>query len=96
MKHKGYTLLELLIVLMIISSLSLLSISKYSDLNLDYLYFINDYLNNQANALCSNQTVSYKRGISFNSKGHVNMARTINFARHDVVIHLGSGYLTYE
>ena len=34
--------------------------------------------------------------VSFNKDGKVNMGQTINFDNGDVVIHVGSGYITYE
>ena len=87
---------EMLAVLFIIASFSLISLRKYSRLDLEAYYFLNDYLTVQADALLKRKPSGFEKGISFNEMGHVNMGRTVSFGRHDVIIHLGNGYATIE
>lgn len=94
--NKGFTLLEMLLCLFIISTISLLTITKYSDLNLNHYYFMNDYLLNQSKAINEQKKKYLDYGISINKQGHINMAKTININGHNIIIHLGNGYLTYE
>ncbi len=92
--EKGYSILEMLAVLFIIASLSLISLRKHSHLDLEAYYYLNDYLCTQAKAMLQRQPVSYENGVSFNEMGHVNLGRTISFDRHEVIVHLGNGYAT--
>ncbi len=83
-------------VLFIIASFSLISLRKYSRLDLQGYYFLNDYLSTQADTMLHRRPSVFANGISFNEMGHVNMGRTISFGRHEVIIHLGNGYATIE
>ena len=94
MIKKGYSLLEILLTMCLISSLLLLSINKTQELDLSAYYYLNDYLLSQSDAICDKVDVSYKNGISFNSMGHVNQARTIDLNKHSIIVHLGTGYAT--
>lgn len=85
-------MLEMLICICLLSTFMLLSLSNANRLNLDYYYFLNEYLLSQSKAIANKENVSIGRGISFNSMGHVNQARTIDFGKHSVIIHLGNGY----
>ena len=93
---KGFSLLEMLVCMVIISAFMLVSLQNTNRLNLDHYYFLNDYLYNQSKAMVERDEVSIGRGIYFNSMGHVNQARTIDFNNHQVIIHLGSGYATIK
>lgn len=93
---KGYTMLQMLISLCIITSLSLLYLNFNHTLELKHLQFMNDYLLLQSLSMKDKQDVIFEKGIRFNSMGHVNQGRSISFNRHDVIVHLGNGYLTYE
>ena len=92
--EQGFTVLEMLVCLCIIGSLTMLGLGRRSDLELDHLYYLNDYLLNQSEAISQRQTVAYEKGVSFNSMGHVDMARTIGFGSHSIVVYLGNGYAT--
>ena len=92
--NRGFTLLEMLLVMCILISLSVISLSRNSDLELEHLYYLNDYLYEQSNAMTKRTNTAFSKGISFNSMGHVNRAMTIEFKRHSVVVHLGNGYAT--
>ena len=97
MTNKGFTLLEMLLVVMMLSSLALLTLNNFKDLNNDHLLFMNEYLKTQNEALTRKEEMSLsKYGIFFYKSGRVNQARTISINNHKVIIHLGNGYLTYE
>lgn len=93
---KGFSLVEMLVCICIISALTILSISNISRLNLEHYDFLNDYVLKQSQALLSRENVDVSKGIYFNNMGHINQARTIDFNNHSVIIHLGNGYATYE
>jgi len=101
MKHDGFTLIECMIALLILSSFTVLIIGNTTSVPVDHYYFMNDYLKTQTSSLVnkSDSTLNNSyitKHISFNSSGKVNRADTISFKNHDVIIHLGSGYLSYE
>ena len=93
---KGFSMLEMLACMCIISTLMILTISNTSNIDLDHYQFLNDYLYDQSLAIYNRQQVNVGSGIYFNSMGHVNQARTIDFKNHSVIIHLGSGYATIK
>ena len=94
--NKGFTMLQMLISLCLITSLSLLYLNINYTLNFDHYYFMNDYLFVQSKSILSKQEHSYEKGIRFNSMGHINQGRTIDINKHKVIVHLGNGYVTYE
>lgn len=97
MTNKGFTLLEMLLVVMMLSSLALLTLNNFKDLNNDHLLFMNEYFKAQDGALTKREETSLsEHGIFFYKSGRVNQARTLNINNHKVIIHLGNGYLTYE
>lgn len=87
-------MLEMLICMVIISTLMILAISNTNDLNLDHYYFLNEYLLSQSEAILKKTNVFIGKGVSFNNMGHVNQARTIDFKNHQIIVHLGNGYAT--
>ena len=100
-KTKGFALVELLIVMMTIASLSVVSLSFYVQPDYEYLLMANelvelssDCLINKKNAELAGFYSQYP--IRFNSKGNINMAQTVEFDGHNVVIHLGNGYFTID
>ena len=101
MTKKGFTLLETLLSLIIISGFFVLTLKREVNVNLDYINFSNDYLTKQADSLVNKSeneldSIYGNYYVHFNECGRVNMAQTINFDNKNVVIHLGNGYLTYE
>ena len=100
MTKKGYTMLELLLTLMIISSLFVILLRSFNEPNIDYLLFMNDYLLGQKEALVNREEFilnnDYGKPISFNKDGKVNMGQTLDINNHSIVIHIGSGYATIE
>ena len=100
-KTKGFALVELLVVMMIIASLSVVSLSFYVQPDYEYLHMANklvelssDCLINKKNAELTGFYSHYP--IRFNSNGNINMAQTVEFDGHNVVIHLGNGYFTID
>jgi len=96
MSKKGFSMLEVLASICIISAFMLLSISNTNRLNLDHYDFMNNYLLTQTEAIVTKQEQNYTNGVHFNSMGHINQARTINFENHNVIVHLGNGYVTLD
>lgn len=90
-------MLEMLITMLIISSLFVITFKSFSSPNLSWVYFSNEYLRKQTSSLI-NKEVNYveNSNIHFNENGRVNRADTITIGNKNIVIHLGSGYLTYE
>lgn len=81
---------------MIISAFTIIGLHGNHRFSLDHYYFMSDYLLKQSEALCSRETVVCDKGITFNSMGHVNQGRTIRFADHELIIHLGNGYAFFR
>lgn len=101
MNKKGYSLLSVLVILLIVSTFSVITINNYREIDLNKYYFLNNYLYKQSYAMSNQEDASVycaqaKHNINFNKDGKVNMAQTISFPNGDVIIHLGSGYITYE
>lgn len=95
--HKqGFTLLEMLIVLLVVSVLSFSSVFVLPKLTVDT--FENEYILHQLKALSQHNTQEFKHGyssnvpsLSFNSWGNVNMAQTIQVKNKTYTIQLGAG-----
>ena len=58
----------------------------------EHYYFLNDYMLMQSEAIRQRSAVVYEAGIGFNSMGHINMARTVDFEKKKITFNLGSGY----
>ena len=91
---KGFSMLEMLVCICIVSAITILSINSTNNLDVDHYYFINDYLLKQSEAMKNRENVDVGKGIYFNNMGHVNQARTIDIGKHSLIIHLGNGYAT--
>lgn len=96
MTKKGFSMLEILLTLCIVGSLLLVSLSYTNKLNLDHLSFMDSYERNKCDSLLFHRSNVINKGVSFNSDGNVNKAKTIEFNNHKIIIHLGNGYITYE
>lgn len=88
--------MEMLLCMIIMSSFMVLSLRSVKELDLDHYYFLNDYLKKQSEAIRYKRSVSLGKGVEFNSMGHVNQGRTINYSNHSIIIHLGNGYVTVK
>lgn len=95
--NKGYSLLSMLLVLMMISSFMVLTLNRFKDFDDSHLVFMNNFIEKQSDSL-TNRKENYIEGTNnhFNESGHVSRAETIEFGNHKVIIHLGNGYITYE
>lgn len=89
-------MLEMMICICILASISLLTLFNNKELNLEGYYFLNDYLSSQSKSFTEKQQYEIGHYVYFNHMGHVNQARTINFDNHKVIVHLGNGYATFE
>ena len=94
--NKGFTLLEMLLSMFIVSSFMLLILRSYKDLDFAHYYFMNDYLLSQSNAMKNNRKEYIDYGLNFNGSGHINISKTIRINNHDIIVHLATGYLSYE
>ena len=99
----GYVLVEMLLIMMLTSVMTVLYLPKSGDINCDDYIFINDYLNKLGMSIISNEKtypddsrVDNKYPIYFSGNGNINQAQTIKGNRHQIILHLGNGYLTYE
>ena len=94
---RGFSLLSVLLTIALISSLTILVFNTYSEISIEHLLFMNEYLKKQEEALTQRRETRVEGyPVSFYKSGRVNQARTLDFDRHKVIIHLGTGYLTYE
>lgn len=96
MNRKGFSMLEMLACLIIISAFMLVSISNTNKLNLEHYEFLNKYELSQSQAILNREETSVGYGLHLNNMGHINQAKTIEFANHSVILHLGNGYATVE
>lgn len=101
MNKNGFTLMQMVVTLMIVSSMFVLSISKISIPSQEYHYFISDYLYNQAYALSNYERVNFKNDysnieISFNERGSVNQGQSFNVENRLIVIRPATGNIRYE
>jgi len=104
MIKKGYTLLELLVVMIVLSGLFLLTLNRDITLNLDQYYLASDILVKESQAILNHERQEiddyynqYLKGnLYINENGHINRAQTIDFDNHKIIVHIGNGYLTYE
>ena len=96
MIKKGYSMVGMLVCLLILSVLLLISLNKINAIDLSHYDFINDYLIKQSKAILNKEEIDVSSNIYFNSMGHINRARTIDIGKHEIIIHLGNGYITYE
>lgn len=104
MIKKGYTLLELLVVMIILCGLFLITLNRDITLNLDQYYLANEILVKESEAILTHQRQDIddyynkylNNNLYINENGHINRAQTIEFDNHKIIVHLGNGYLTHE
>ena len=99
MRHDGYLMGELLVVIMIMSFVCLLYLPTYPEVDFSDQVFINEYLRTQAEAMASYSQVYMDNDMSstpiyFSTMGNVNQGQTISGSKA-IIIHLGNGYITY-
>ena len=94
---RGFTLLELLICLAVICSLSLLALSSYRPISFDAEYFVLESLVLQLDAMVQRQSKSNRINgidIAYNLYGHPSHCNTYHFQRNNVIVHLGWGKIS--
>lgn len=96
MIKKGFSMLEMVLTIFIISIATTLVLNKAHHFDMSHIYYLNDYLYTQSKSLLERKTNGYKEGVWFNSMGRVNSAKTITIGKHKIIIHLGTGYITYD
>ena len=89
-------MLEVLAGICVIAAMALISAGNVSKTDLSHYSYLNEYVLKQSEAMKYRKPVTYEKGVSFNSMGHVNQGRTIDFLRHKVIVHLGNGYASLE
>lgn len=89
-------MLEMLLSLFVMMALITLTLTNTNNMNLEHYSFLNEYLLTQTEATLDKEDKDIGHGIYFNSMGHVNQAKTIEFDKHDVIVHLGNGYATIK
>ena len=97
--NRGYTLIELVIVLVIISLFSFFFMNNKFEIDERYHIFGNEYNLKKSYAIASSESIVYDaiNNISFNEKGNVNAAKTIHFDNgKKIIIELGFGVLNEE
>lgn len=95
--NKGYTLIEMLVVLALISIFSLLTLNKSLDIDEAYYEFFDEYNLYKSIALKDSNKTYYDYDIYFNEDANVNRARTITFDNgKSIIVELGFGVLKYE
>ena len=105
MHNKGFTMIEMLIVLAMISLFTTIALPLFNPISVTEYEFVYDYLIKQASSMVSYTQTEYttKQGIwhnyaiRFNSRGHINRAQTVtiekNKAYKEYIIELGGGRL---
>lgn len=104
MRIRAYLMLELLVVLVITSMMLMLYLPSVKEVNYDDYLFASNYLLTQSKSMVEKESHilenNFKFNINypiiFNRDGNINQAQTINANYHNIIIHLGNGYLTYE
>ncbi|WP_078712324.1 type II secretion system protein [Anaerorhabdus furcosa] len=99
--NRGFTMVEMILVLFIISSVSILVLPLLRLPNMEDMQFANEYLVQQSECIKMNNQQEYQSEIQanypypiiFNYKGNVQMAQTITFpSKHtQLVSQLGGG-----
>lgn len=98
MSIKGFTLLEMMITLCIMSIFLMITLIERTKVDEDYYAFSSHYLYTQSEAIRKGQKEYIDENhISFNSLGNVNKAQTIQFSNNKkIIVELGGGRLAYK
>ncbi|MCR4855520.1 MAG: hypothetical protein K5908_05060 [Erysipelotrichaceae bacterium] len=86
-------MLEMLVCILMISSMLVIALNHSRQPDVEKYYFLNEYFLIQSQTMKLKCPVSYQKGISFNSMGHINLARTIEFGHCVYTFNLGNGYV---
>lgn len=96
--NKGFSLIEMCIVLFVISVFMMLLPTNIHIPDTEYYMFVDEYLYLQSTAMNQAQPVSYDiYNVRFNQKGNVNQAKTIYFQNNRfIIVELGGGRLATQ
>ena len=89
--NKGFSLLEMCVVLFVISVFIMLLPTNIHSLETEYYAFVDKYLYLQSTAMKQATSISFEEyNVRFNQKGNVN--KTIYFKNeHTIIVELGGG-----
>ncbi|MBF1084887.1 MAG: prepilin-type N-terminal cleavage/methylation domain-containing protein [Solobacterium sp.] len=98
MSNKGFSLLEMCVVLFVISVFMMLLPTNIHSLETEYYAFVDKYLYLQSTAMKQAISISFEEyNVRFNQKGNVNQAKTIYFKNeHTIIVELGGGRLAIQ
>ena len=96
--NKGFSLLEMCVVLFAISVFMMLLPTNVHTLETEYYAFEDKYLYLQSTAMKQATSISLEEyNVRFNQKGNVNQAKTIYFKNeHTIIVELGGGRLAIQ
>lgn len=95
--NKGFTLVEMCIVILSLSSLTLVCLPAFELSNTEWYLFPSRYFHEQSKSILESEEneVEMEDGdvIHFNNKGNVRSAKTIRIGNRKIVVELGGGRL---
>ena len=96
--NKGFSLLEMCVVLFVISVFMMLLPTNVHTLETEYYAFMDKYLYLQSTAMKQAESISFEEyNVRFNQKGNVNQAKTIYFKNErSIIVELGGGRLAIQ
>ena len=96
--NKGFSLLEMCVVLFVISVFMMLLPTNVHTLETEYYAFEDKYLYLQSTAMKQAANISFEEyNVRFNQKGNVNQAKTIYFKNErSIIVELGGGRLAIQ
>ncbi len=96
--NKGFSLLEMCVVLFAISVFMMLLPTNVHTLETEYYAFEDKYLYLQSTAMKQAASISFEEyNVRFNQKGNVNQAKTIYFKNErSIIVELGGGRLAIQ
>ncbi|NTW95061.1 MAG: type II secretion system protein [Erysipelotrichaceae bacterium] len=95
--NKGFTFIEVSIVLMIILSCSLFFVKPISSNRIKSIDFTSSLLHIQFMAILNHQTLEYQGEIEteypirYNANGNINMGQSISFESIEITLLIGTG-----
>lgn len=96
--NKGYTLIELCVVISILSILLVVINVQNKTINMDYFEFISSFHFKQSEALANaERVISEEYNYEFNKQGNINHAQTFHFDNgKSIVVELGGGSIVVK
>lgn len=95
--NKGFTLVEMCIVILSLSTLTLLCLPAHEMSHADWYLFPSIFWKKQSASIlyCEENELETEDGfiVHFNAKGNVSQAKTISIGEKKIVVELGGGRL---